>query len=73
MTPAQVQTAIDLMEARGISQSDAMQVLALTAQKLLDEQTLAKAQRTGRSVQEVQGADLGRDIARRLNASRGWK
>jgi hypothetical protein len=68
MTPQNVAAALEIMKARGIPESQAMEVLALTAQKMLDAEVLAKAQRTGRTVDEVRGADLGREIARRLNA-----
>ncbi len=73
MTPQNVAAALEIMKARGISESQAMEVLALTAQTMLDAQAVAKAQRTGLTVEQVRSADLGRDIARRLNAKQGWK
>jgi hypothetical protein len=72
MTPENVSAALEIMKARGIPHDEAMDVLSLVVQKMNDEKVLAKAKRTGLTVEQVRGMDLGKSAASDLNAKLGY-
>lgn len=72
MTPQNVEAAIAIMKAHNIPEPQAMEILALVATKLHDEKTIAKAQRTGLTVDEVRGMDTGREVGAAINKRYGF-
>jgi hypothetical protein len=72
MTPQNIELALAILQKHNVSREQGMEVLALVAEKLQEEKTLAKAKRTGLTVEQVRGMDLGRSAAADLNDRLGY-
>lgn len=70
-----IATAIrQVLKSRGINDADAESVVSLTLEELrkhVEAEVEESAARRGLTVQQAAEMDLGRDIARKLNAKNG--